>query len=400
MTHPYSCHNLGKITEDGEELNRSFKNIPIVSSQNIPTTLSGQFDGGGCRSRRYTRAKYVERLAIEKYNKNGKGITFNDLLSYRLALHKEQAQTTLKHCLKSKDLFTISSHKPQQYYPTALKAEILKHRMSRNAPVGVTEVGYSKAHLFCNKSSNNNCVENSIATQSLEGYVLPLLPSAPLYIHKIHSRLKISPECYKELNLPISKGNNGKQHVVIIGKVRVSYHFYANGTVMVFTESSNSPFRLEDETDRSRLIAFFGQVKDRLVTFLADIHERIVPDILEWELTQCDINKDIRVGEGLQYTGIKVQAKHFDHLFRAYIKSIGKDTVCRVEESLNLRKKPAIQTISEILSNPNVKSQQSSSDDDDRTTITEIHDMVKSLVDLHRRDSFIAGQKVVQQGGS
>ena len=103
--------------------------------------------------------------------------------------------------------------------------------------------------------------------------MLPLLPSAPLHIHKIQFRLKISPECYKELSLPKCKGNNGKQHEEIIGKVRVSYHFYSNGTVMVFTESSNSPFRLEDEVDRSRLLAFFGQVRDRLITLFADKHE-------------------------------------------------------------------------------------------------------------------------------
>ena len=121
---------------------------------------------------------------------------------------------------------------------------------------------------------------------------------------------------------------------------------------MVFTESSDNPFKLEDETDLSRLIAFFGQVRDRLVTFLADTHERIVPSVLEWEITQCDINKDIKVGEGLQYTGLKVQVKHFDHLFRVYIKSLGKDTACRVEESLN-PKKPAVQAINEILPNPN-----------------------------------------------
>jgi len=122
--------------------------------------------------------------------------------------------------------------------------------------------------------------------------------------------------------------------------------------------------------------------------------------ILEWELTQCDINKDIMVGDDVQYTGIKVQVKDFDYLFRVYIKSNGKDTVCRVEESLNHVNKSAVQAINDIFPNPNVKFQQSSFDDD-RTTITEIHDMVKSLVDLlHRRDSSIAdGQEVVQQGG-
>ena len=71
------------------------------------------------------------------------------------------------------------------------------------------------------------------------------------------------------------------------------------------------------------------------------------------ELTHCDINKDIKVGEGLQYTGLKVQVKHFDRLFRVYIKSIGKDTACRVEESINPKKKPAVQAINEILPNSN-----------------------------------------------
>ena len=258
-------------------------------------------DDGSCRKRRrYTRAQQIERLAIEKYNRNGKGITFNDLLSCGLALHKEQAQTTLKHCLKSKDLFTISDHKPQQYYPTALRAEISKHRMSKNIPIGVTGVSCcfssSKTSTFPDTKINSSCNADSIVIQSLEGYILPLLPSAPLFIHKMQLKLNIIPACYKELKLPVGKGNNVKEHAEVIGKVRVTYHLYANGTIMVFTESSNNPFKLEDEADRSRLIAFFGQIRDRLVTFLMDTHERIVPDILEWELTQCDINKDIRVG--------------------------------------------------------------------------------------------------------
>jgi hypothetical protein len=164
----------------------------------------------------------------------------------------------------------------------------------------------------------------------------------------------------------------------------------------VFTESSNSPFRLEDEVDRSRLLAFFGQIRDRLITILADRHERIVPDILEWELTQCDINKDIKVGEGLQYAGIKVQVKHFDHLFRIYIKSIGKDISCRVEESLN-PEKPAVQAINEIFSTQRQREHQKPCIDDNsgtRSKITEIHDMVKSLLlKLHKRDSGIGEEE-------
>jgi hypothetical protein len=169
----------------------------------------------------------------------------------------------------------------------------------------------------------------------LEGYILPLLPSSsPSFIHKVHFKLKITSECYSELNLPIGRGNKGKEYVEMIGKARVCYRFYSNGTVMVFTESSNNPFKLDDEVDRSRIIAFFGQIRDRLITFLMDRHERIVPDIMEWEMTEFDINKDVKVSDWFQFTGLKIQVKHLDHLFRVYIKSKGKDTVCRVEESV------------------------------------------------------------------
>ena len=84
----------------------------------------------------------------------------------------------------------------------------------------------------------------------------------------------------------------------------------------------------------SRLSAFLGQVRDRLVVFLQDRHERIVPEITEWELKQCDINRDVRVSNWLQATGIKIQLRHTFHLFRVYIKSRGEDTLCRVEESV------------------------------------------------------------------
>jgi hypothetical protein len=155
-------------------------------------------------------------------------------------------------------------------------------------------------------------------------------------------------ECYSELGLPIGRGNKGKEHVEVIGKVRVCYRFYVSGTVMVFTESSNNPFKLKDEIDRSRIIAFFGQVRDRLTTFLMDRHERIVPDIMEWDLTEFDVNEDIKVSDWFHYAGFKIQIKHLDHIFRIYIKSMGKDTVCRVEESVSNSKRFAIETINHI----------------------------------------------------
>jgi hypothetical protein len=86
--------------------------------------------------------------------------------------------------------------------------------------------------------------------------------------------------------------------------------------VMVFTENSNSPFKLEYKLDLSRLIAYFGQLRDRLVVLLADKHERIVPGIMQWELKQWEVNKDVKVDDyWAQITGLKIQLRYLDHLF-------------------------------------------------------------------------------------
>jgi hypothetical protein len=345
----------------------------------MPLTVSAQcyggFVGGYGRRRRYNRVGQIEKLAVDKYKKNGIGLTFNDLLSTGLASNKKQSQITLKHYHRNGTLFTISAHKPQQYYPACLKSEINAKKMEKNIPIGVTGVGccsssssYSNSTPAsrCSSSINSKFINNDsacsihiqdvLANQSLEGYVLPQLPSSRLFIHKVQLKLKITSECYSELNLPIGIGNKGKEHVEVIGKARVCYRFYSNGTVMVFTESSNNPFKLEDEVDRSRIIAFFGQVRDRMITFLMDIHERIVPDIMEWQLTEFDVNKDIKVSDWFHWNGSKTQVKHLDHLFRVYIKSKGKDTVCRVEESVTpsggSKRASAIDTINNVF-NPN-----------------------------------------------
>ena len=274
----------------------ALKNNPIDSGQITPMAQSDRYfcrNGNGIR--RYIKAEEIEDLASGKYKGNGRGITFSDLLINGLVLRKRQAQSQLKYFLRKRVLFTISNSKPQEYYPVCLKAEILEKKL-KNIPVGVTGVGLKKTSLLN---------ESSIIHQSLEGYVLPLLPSAPLYLHKLQFKVNVSPDCYHEMALPKCKENQGREHVEVIGKVRVSYRFYPNGTVMVFTESSNNPFKIENEVDRTRIIAFFGQVRDRLVIFLMDRHERLVPDIMEWQLTQCDINKDLEINDWFHLSGIR-----------------------------------------------------------------------------------------------
>jgi hypothetical protein len=189
---------------------------------------------------------------------------------------------------------------------------------------------------------------DQIVSQTLEGYILPLLPTTPSYIHNIHLKLSITPQCYEELGFPTIPGNKGKKTTVVIGKAKVDYTFYPNGTVNVEVMCSNHPFRIQTEEDRSRLLGFFGQLQQALISILSDSHERLVPNIMEWELTECDINKDVKVSGSFHFTGLKIQVKHMDHLFSLYIKSLGKDTVYRIEERKHPHK-PAIDFINDVL---------------------------------------------------
>jgi hypothetical protein len=179
---------------------------------------------------------------------------------------------------------------------------------------------------------------NDTGIQTLEGYILPLLLQAPIFLNNLHFNIRIHPECYFDLNLPYYDKNNGKHHSGNIGTSRGDYVMHPNGTVDTHVTCSNNPFKLETEIDRSRIIAFFGQVRDRLIILLRDERERMVADIMDWQITECDINKDIKLGHLLHLSAIKVQVKHLDHLFRIYIKSMGKETVCRVEESMHPKK--------------------------------------------------------------
>ena len=147
----------GSRVAGGVSLNTR-KNTPLAPIQNAPIDLLGHWRRS---KRRYTKKQEIATLAIDKYKKDGLGITFNDLLSNGVSYHKEHAQDTLKRCLGNNVLFTMANHKPQQYYPISLKAEILRRKMSKNAPVGVTGVGYSKAPLFpSNRSINSSAVDS------------------------------------------------------------------------------------------------------------------------------------------------------------------------------------------------------------------------------------------------
>ncbi len=79
-----------------------------------------------------------------------------------------------------------------------------------------------------------------------------------------------------ELKLQCYKKNNVKYPTEIISNTHVYYMFYSSGTVNVNTACSNNPHKIENEVDKNRLIASFGQIRDRLVILFCDKHERLV----------------------------------------------------------------------------------------------------------------------------
>jgi hypothetical protein len=319
----------------------SERNTPLGDNKNTPIALAAQ-KYRSCH-RRYTNSDSIIDVAIRKFRKSQRGITFKDLMKQGIAVHKRQSQDTLKYYRRKGILFTLKLRRPQEYFASAIKSEVMESISSKKItpidPTGVTD--------YLRHFSNRH---EDIVIQSLEGYVLPLLRITPSYIHNLHFKTKITQECYAEHDiqgLPDISLNKGKQLFEIIGNARITYTFYPSGTVNIDVKCSNNPLKLETEIDRSRILVFFGQLRDRLIAFLNDQHERIVPDIMEWYLTECDINRDTKVSDCLHYTGIKIQVKHFDHLFRIYVKSMGRDTVCRVEEERH-HNRPAIEAINDV----------------------------------------------------
>jgi len=165
----------------------------------------------------------------------------------------------------------------KEYYERISNAEVME-RTSKTLidPTGVIQY---LPHLSSTRSPLANCLDNSVI-ESLEGYVLPLLRITTSYIHNLHFKTKITPECYAEHDiqeLPDISWNKGKQLFEIIGNARVTYTFYPGRTVNIEVKCSNTnPFKLETEIDRSHILVFFGQLRDRLIAFLNDPHERIV----------------------------------------------------------------------------------------------------------------------------
>jgi hypothetical protein len=232
--------------------------------------------------------------------------------------------------LNSQGIYLLQNTNPQQYFPSCIKADILENLKKRiNVQVQPTV------------SNHSNCgdpLSNILGYQKERSFldVLIHLPFTQLHIHKPQLSLFINKEYYQSLTNKAEPINRAKRHEVIIGRRHVTYTFSQNGRVEIAVRCSDTPFKLEDDDDLVILFSFFGQVRDRLIYVVSDIREREVPQITEWILKECDLNKDVEIDEKCQMYLPDIQLKYAGQVFRMYIKSLHDRSVCRVEKSLTL----------------------------------------------------------------
>ena len=317
------------------------KNGPIGVSENRPTEQLVQGYGQG----KWISNKELEELAVEKYQINRRGITFEDVLE-KFHCKKKKAQLRLKNAIKGKEdkqgiLFTLDRKSPQQYYPTRLKAQIIEHIKKQNRLIDPTGVSLFQHPYF----------ENLKARYVYE--LLSILQNKPISIHKIHLKLSIDKNYYDEIHIQqTTTGNKSKYYETNIGSRNVKYQVYPDGTVMIYISCSNIPFKLEVEEDVSSFFAFLGQVKDRLIHFLNDFSESAIPPIMDWILVQCDLNKDVGINIIEELSIPNLQLRIHDRIFRLYVKSIHGSSSYRLEESKQVNQEIRF-AIPEIMANSN-----------------------------------------------
>jgi hypothetical protein len=313
------------------------KNVPIQSEDIVPNE---QLVHVLPFRNRISKTK-IEKLAVEKYKRCGKGVSFNDIIN-QFGCTKTKAQRILKDCCYKKEdnagrrpapiLFRLPKRtNPQHYFPSKIRPDILeKLRNRENVLIEPTGLGFS--------SYSNIPISNALDYQKAQHFldVLKQIRFSPLYIHKLQLQLSINSELYHDVKHEFNKYNRGKMHLERIGSHIVKYLIYPNGMVLVYIACTNTPFKLETDNDVSFLFAFLGQVRDRLLYVLSDVREKFVPCIMDWRLIECDVNKDVVIDDIAQLTLPDILLKDVDRVFRLYVKSLNDKSVYRCEESFTV----------------------------------------------------------------
>jgi hypothetical protein len=316
--------------------NTAFKteNGPDAINQNRPIDKLDHSYGPG----NWISENELQELAQKKYEINGKGITFYDLI--KLGCSQGKAQRRLKNaCIgkidkdgkKSSILFTLDNErtKPQQYFPSCIRATIIKNK--RNRPIDPTGANYNNKASYPLYSD----IENQIVQSFL--FQLYLLPWQPLNMHNIHLWTIIDKSHYEEVKV---KPAFNKTKIVRerIGLREVIYKLNKKGSIEIDISCSTKPFQIETDDDVNNFFIFLGKVQYTLAYILSDPRERIVPSADKWILKSCDFNKDVEIQDKEigQFLDLNIQVKHVGKAFRLYVKNLEDKFVLREERTMNV----------------------------------------------------------------
>ncbi len=166
-------------------------------------------------------------------------------------------------------------------------------------------------HLYLLKRMNECC--QLVLTKS-EGNIVNVVIPAP------HSGAKTITQWI----------GNGKG-----GSMSLKFTVFPNGTVMIYLQCSDNPFRLKFEDDVSTIMTFLGRIEERLHNLLSDRRGIIVSPVNKWILKNCDVNKDIEIDPVTQLSFTDMQMPLVEKALRVYVKVIGDKAYLRVEKYLS-----------------------------------------------------------------
>ena len=180
-------------------------NLPVA--ENRPSEQLVHSHGRG----KCIKNEELEELTSEKHQKNGRGITYKDVME-KFLCKKKKAQRRLKNAYiekidnngkKAPILFrAFKRTNPQQFYPYSKRANIIeKWKNNKNRPIDPTVAKlYSSPYL-----------EKLKVRYILE--LLSLLDNQPISIHKLQLKLFVDKNYYDEINIrKITTGNKSKAH--------------------------------------------------------------------------------------------------------------------------------------------------------------------------------------------
>jgi len=291
------------------------------------------------------KLKEVSSFAGDYFERWKKGIKFENL-ERKFELTKEQAQRILKRGVNANYFFTFGRTNPQVYYPTSRKAEVTQY-LYKNVLNDTTGTGTDNDRKEPSKNGVFLPLENlngQKADSLLEALMLTY--TSPRYFHNIHLQFPIHRQYYCDIDAPIQNRTKAKKLEHRIDGNVVTFLYYRTGTVAVTIPCSKNPFKIETTEDEYAIHTYLGQIRGKSLDHLSDSRGCIIPNIAQWILTECDVNIDVEVTEGMQisfpalqiYPNVyvmqiqeKISCKSFFDVLRIYIKSIEDKAFLRFE---------------------------------------------------------------------